>query len=379
MFARPLCAVAVCALLLQSTALAAESPVSVTTAQITDDKFIFELEVDEGVKDNELFTLLYSADGRLEAVSKNMISGVFDMTTEGIHTLKAFVFDGESFERIASTSAAALPDRGEDAQNKHLLFALDFNNGDFTPKKGRVEVNGAPELQTAPDGTTAAILNKKNTYLTLTDSKSLLAGKDEITVTFRKRTNMGPTWWFFAAPDTAPQTPGQEHYLGILDSGDTVTSERYHNTGFRTDSVVYPYNKGDWQDVTLVVGRERSTLYINGRAVSEKKYGFTLSEMLGDAPVAYIGRANWGEGEWANGMIDDFAIFDFAPDPELGNLSNLKENITLPVADEETDGYDLSWTSSDESVITSEGVVTVPKTGIRTAVLTATMRFGRHT
>lgn len=383
MLVKYLSAAAVCAMLIpfSGSALADDTAVSITKAGINDGVFTYELSVPESDKDKDIYTVLYSADGRIEATSRNKPEGEFKLATDGSHLIKVFVFEGGTLRPVATTTAAALPGTEEDPDNNRLLFAMDFNNGKIEAKKGKAVMTGTPELTQGLDGSTAAILNKKNMYITLSneDGSGLLAGKDEITISFRKKTNMGPTWWFFAAPDDTPQTSGQEHYIGILDSGDTLTAERYHNTGFRTDPAVYSYNKGDWQDVTLVIGKERSTLYINGKAVSEKKYGFTLSEMLGDDPVAYVGKANWGVGEWANGAIDDFAIFDFAPDAELGNLSDVKENLTLPTADEATDGYSLSWSSSDDGVITKDGIVTVPRTGMRTAVLTATMKFGRHT
>ena len=279
MLVKYLSAAAVCAMLIQfsGTSLADDSAVRITKAGISEGVFSYELSVPESDKDKDIYTVLYSADGKIEATSRNKQKGEFKLITDGSHLIKVFVFEGGTLRPVATTTAAALPGTEENMDNNRLLFAMDFNNGEIEAKKGKAVMTGTPELTQGLDGSSAAVLNKKNMYITLSneDGSSLLAGKDEITISFRKKTNIGPTWWFFAAPDNTPQTPGQEHYIGILDSGDTITAERYHNTGFRTDPDVYSYNKGDWQDVTLVIGKERSTLYINGKAVSEKKYGFT--------------------------------------------------------------------------------------------------------
>lgn len=288
---------------------------------------------------------------------------------------------GCALSSYAITGVKSEPRPEESADNDKLLFAMNFNNQDLTAIKGKATAAGSISYETSNDTTYAAKLDGSASWLSLTnaDGTSLLKDKDQITVTFFKKADSATSWWFYAAPNDNTQTYQQEHYAGILDSGSTITAERYNNSGARNESPTYDYTQGLWQEITLVIGDYRSTLYVNGRAVSEKEYDFKLSDMLGDNPVTYIGKANWGSGEWASGLIDDIAIFDFAPDIDLGNLSDVKADITLPSAAEETDGYSVSWKSSDESVVTSDGKITIPSTGKKTATLTATITFGTHT
>ena len=268
-----------------------------------------------------------------------------------------------------------------DADNEKLLFAMNFNDRDMTAIKGKATQNGSITYEESYDGSYAAkFTGSANNYISLSnaDGTNLLAGKDEITITLRKKAGNATSWWLFASPDNSTQQYQQEHYLGMLDSGSALTVERYHNFGSRNESPSYSYTQGVWQEVTAVIGKNKTTLYINGKAVSEKSYSFKLSDMLGDNPVTYIGRANWGGGEWATGLIDDIAIFDFAPDIDLGDLSNTKGDIELPTATEEADGYSIKWQSSDESVISASGKVTKPKSGKKSVTLTATITFGTH-
>ncbi len=45
-------------------------------------------------------------------------------------------------------------------------------------------------------------------------------------------------------------------------------------------------------------------LYIDGMKVSEVSSEDTVSEILGRNGTAYIGKANWGNGEYYHGLID---------------------------------------------------------------------------
>ncbi|MBQ3463563.1 MAG: hypothetical protein IJH36_10725, partial [Clostridia bacterium] len=283
-------------------------------------------------------------------------------------------------EDITGVKIETRPD--EDAENDKLLFAMNFNNQNTDAIKGKATLTGNITYAESDDKSYAAKFSgSASNYLSLSnaDGSNLLAGKDEITITFHKKAGNATSWWLYASPDDSTQEYQKEHYLGILDNGSKLTADRYHNSGTRTDSNTYSYAQGAWQEVTLVVKVNKSTLYIDGEAVSEKSYNFKLSYMLGSNPVTYIGRANWPGGEWATGLIDDIAIFDFAPDIDLGDLSDVKENITLPSATEAEDGYSIAWETSDAGVVTADGTVTKPASGKKTARLTATITFGAHT
>ena len=284
-----------------------------------------------------------------------------------------------SYEAITGGGQEYRPD--EPLTDK-LLFAMNFNNRDMTAIAGKAALNGSVAYERSDDGSFAARFSgSANNYISLTnnDGTPLLKDKDEVTIMLRKKADAATSWWFYASPNDSAQTYGKEHYLGLLDTGSKLTSERYNNNGTRNDSPTYTYAQGAWQEVALVITRDKTTIFVDGKAVSEKLYNFTLSEMLGDNPVTYIGRANWDKGEWATGVIDDIAIFDFAPEFDLGDLSNVRSDITLPNPTEENDGYTVTWSTSDANVIAADGRVTIPATGKTTATLTATVAFGNHT
>ena len=101
-------------------------------------------------------------------------------------------------------------------------------------------------------------------------------------------------------------------------------------------------------------------MYINNELMSTVPSNCALKDILGTNPVAYIGRANWGENhEFATGYIDDFKIVKGAlksalDDIDLGDLSAVKDDITIPNID------GVTWESSNPGVISTEGVVTRP-------------------
>ncbi len=42
------------------------------------------------------------------------------------------------------------------------------------------------------------------------------------------------------------------------------------------------------------------------------KTNVKLSDMLGSSPIAYIGKANCGSGEYSKGAIDEFKVYNYA-------------------------------------------------------------------
>lgn len=298
---------------------------------------------------------------------------VLPITMDEYNALVAKYSEDEDFFEVSSRPV-------ESKDNEKLLFAMNFDNQDMTTISGKAELVGHITYQQSGDGYAAKFNGSGNNYIAITnsDGSSIFKDKDEITITMRKKSNSATSWWLYASPNNDAQAYQFEHYLGILDNGSKLTVERYNNNGARNESAYYDYSQGAWQDVTVVISKNRTTVYIDGKAVSEQSYNFALSDMLGSSPVAYIGRANWGGGEWASGLLDDIAIFDFAPDIDLGDTSNVKSDLVLPTASEEKDGYSISWKSLDESVVTSDGKITPPDHNKATATLTAEITFGDH-
>ncbi|WP_018750585.1 chitobiase/beta-hexosaminidase C-terminal domain-containing protein [Paenibacillus sanguinis] len=140
----------------------------------------------------------------------------------------------------------------------------------------------------------------------------LLAGLDEITISYDSQTSGGSGWVFFAAPDTSTQTYLSERYLGILDKQDSLTVERYNNSGARPESAKAPAG-AEWKHVDVVVSATDTKLYIDGQLVSSIASSHTLTDILtSSGGIFQLGKGNWGSGEYYEGMIDNFQVFNKA-------------------------------------------------------------------
>lgn len=261
--------------------------------------------------------------------------------------------------------------------DKFKLFEIDFDDETTEASVGAAQAIGNV---TADDGT--AYLDGAS-YLSVTnkDGSPLLKGKDSFVVTMRAKIEDSGTngWYFYTAPNDNAQVSSRRVYAGLYDGYNNMVSERFLNNNGGVPTVQTPSQLGEWREITLVFDGYSQELYINGRSVGTAEYGYTISDILGDGDdqITYIGKANWGSGEYLKGNVDDIAIYDFAPRIELGDLSEVTGDIELPTASAETDGYTISWKSSDEAIITSDGKVTRPEDGDRTVRLTATISFGK--
>lgn len=270
-----------------------------------------------------------------------------------------------------------------DANTKNLLFAMNFNAENSDAIKGKATVNGNISYGASDDGSKAAYLDGAS-FLSLTnaDGTPLLKGKNNVAVTMRVKPeqNTSSAWYFYTAPNANAQTGSKRYYAGLLNNYTNMISERFLNNK-DMPTVTTPASTGAWQDITLIIGENKQELYVDGKSVGTAEYNYTLSQILGtdNTQVTYIGKANWGDGEFLKGYVDDIAIYDMAPLAEVENASNIKSDIELPTATIEKDGYSLTWKSSNESVVSSTGKVTRPQTGKNEIKLTATIKFGNTT
>lgn len=61
-----------------------------------------------------------------------------------------------------------------------------------------------------------------------------------------------------------------------------------------------------------MISRDKTSIYVDAKKVSEEASGYLLSDILQDSSVCYIGRANWNVGEYFKGLIDEFSIYNYA-------------------------------------------------------------------
>ncbi len=193
----------------------------------------------------------------------------------------------------------------------NLLFELSFDN-EATPELGKAKVNGTITYEDGYKGK-AAVLDSGD-YIEISNAagKSLLSGYETFTVSFMSKTN-SQSWWFYAAPNATAQTYQSEKYVGVLDSGSKLTCERYNsNSQSRPTAATANYTNGEWKHVVVSYSDNSYSLYVDGVRRATVRTEVELRTLLGSSSVAYIGKANWGSGEYSSGMIDEFRVFDYA-------------------------------------------------------------------
>lgn len=90
---------------------------------------------------------------------------------------------------------------------------------------------------------------------------------------------------------------------------------------------------------------------MNGKFVDSKDYEYAISDICGENPITYIGKATWGSGEYANGYLDNFVVYDYDIIPDLGDTSAVTSDLNLPTSGK---GYSIVWKSSNTDVIQTQ-------------------------
>lgn len=269
--------------------------------------------------------------------------------------------------------------------DKFKLFEIDFDDESMNAGIGKAEASGSFTYGDGEDGGKAAYFDGSSNFLSLTkeDGTPLLSGKTNIVVKMKAKPEQGTVngWYFYAAPNGGSQENKNRTYAGVFNSytDGTVTAERFcGDSGTPVSDGAGTFNS--WQDITLIIAGSKQELYINGRSMGIAEYDYALADVLGTdaSQITYIGKANWGNGEYFKGYIDDITIYDFGAIPDLdeGILENLTlDRLDMPSANAAENGYDLKWTSSDESIISTDGTVTRPQDGKKDVTLTMEMAF----
>ena len=136
------------------------------------------------------------------------------------------------------------------------------------------------------------------------DGKSLLTGCKELTVSYwGKVYNTSANWGFYASASDDTIVSGREKYLGVYDNGTLLKADRYYNAGTRPDSPQTAAGFCEWHYVTAVFGENSTSMYVDGTKVGEVNSEDKISKILGEDGVAYLGKANWGAGEYYDGPV----------------------------------------------------------------------------
>ncbi len=231
------------------------------------------------------------------------------------------VADPESDEAVDDAIAALEAARAAlviEGAGGDLLASFDFDDAEtgLVGGEARAAVKGSLTLADGDDGTKAVSLSAGNWLdVTKKDGTPLLAGLDELTISYDSKPATGSAnkgWSVYAAPSTATQTYPNEHYLGFIDLATSLLVERYDNVGARDSSgnLSAPGLSAGWRHVDLVIRGSSGKLYVNGELVAKNTSGKLLSDILGESGgVLQIGKANWVNGEYFTGLIDNLTIY----------------------------------------------------------------------
>lgn len=266
-----------------------------------------------------------------------------------------------------------------------------------------------------------------NCYLKVAkeDGGSLLGDVEEFTVSYySKAGRAGSNWTMYAAADETAPTVNQEKYIGIMDDTDNLNVERYWK-GRGEDPAMSAKGKDSWKHVVVAFHKNRSVLYVDGKQMAVMDSNNKIHDIVGDEGIFQIGKANWGNGEFYQGLLSDYQVYNYAmtaeeverfeatgeplepdnPNPDNPNPDNpnpddpnpddpgketvavsriklnkkkltlgVKEGFTLkalvsPAAADKT----LNWKSSNEKAVTvnKNGKIKAKKTGKATITATA--------
>ena len=227
---------------------------------------------------------------------------------------------GDALKTLAAAEeayAAAKEAFDERAGKRIAYFTFDDEQSGFASEYAKAVNKGTPMLaEDAKKGKSLSLDGKNSNYLKVTDKdgKPLLTAYDAVTICYWGKVGSmtASNWSFFASGNNRQQIRNHEIYAGILDKGDNIEVQRYKNSGARPASVTGASAADEWKFISIVIDEGKTTLYINGQKSGEKNSDYLLSDILGDDSICYIGRANWSTGEYFQGLIDEYSIYNFA-------------------------------------------------------------------
>ncbi len=248
-------------------------------------------------------------------LTEDLASGTFTKSTSAVfadgrfrHGTVVRLSQAEQDRLLKAYGEAKEPD--DPTEPKVLAeFTFDDEETGFSSEHAKAE-GAAYRLDKSLDGKALYLDGSASNYLTVTDKDggSLLAGLNEITISYEAKPDRTSTnWIMYAAPNADSQTYLSEKYLGIMESGGSTKVERYNNSGSRPAAPSASTGER-WVHVDVVVSKTATTIYVNGVRQSSENSSYGLAGILGNSGILQIGKANWGSGEYYKGWIDNFRI-----------------------------------------------------------------------
>ena len=217
---------------------------------------------------------------------------------------------------LAGSYIPSIPASAEEPDEDLLLdFDFDGLSEGQSIETGTAKATGGYTLTESYDGSSALHLDGTSSQwlnVTKADGTSLLTGLDEMTISYDIKNERAATnWAFFAAPNTTTQEFQQEHYIGCMHNGGTLTTERYNNNGGRPTSASASVGN-DWVHIDVVHSAADTAIYVNGVESSRVSSSYSLTDILGNNSILQIGKANWAAGEYSQFSMDNLKIWDKA-------------------------------------------------------------------
>lgn len=241
--------------------------------------------------------------------------------------------------------------------------------------------------------------DKRFLEVTKDDGSSLLAGVEQLTISFWFNSgDAGTNWYFWSTgrnEDGTVKDPGTnidssytssantdavDEYIGLLETGGSPKGEFYYLPVAARDKnaatgSLYTAEANTWTLFTMTIDADTTiNLYVNGQWAgdnypADEGRGYTFADILGEDPITFIGMALWGNpGEFSLGQIDDYYIYDTAFEMDSDELNALfaAQGIELEGGDDETEApEDPGSTPSDEET-EAPATTTAPTTDAST-------------
>lgn len=217
---------------------------------------------------------------------------------------------------------------------------LDFEDNDANEKGYYSTASGEYRAQSVNDpGTENVVLKNKNSkaikfvrdgssskYLKLVDAY----GSDDTTTVLNRKKSFTVTWWE-KAMDTATSWPffalknstaaSDRFYTGIISTQTSMKIQKESGTAYEASTSA----SAGWRHVAAVFNKSGAKLYVNGTLKGTVSENTSLSSILSDDPIVYIGYSSWQSGEGSNLYMDEFRLYGTALSAEQVNMDYNRE------------------------------------------------------
>lgn len=213
-------------------------------------------------------------------------------------------------------SAEILYEELADPVQKTLAeFTFDNTENGFLSSGAKAQPSSTPVIvQDEERGNVLSLDGTGSVWLNVVkkDGTPLLTDTEEVTISYYSKIQQeGTNWVYFAAPDSNEQIYNKEYYIAALEGKSNVIAERYLN-GRPGQDTVWAERREGWNHIAVVYSTDDMKVYVNGIHAGTANNSGELKQILGESSIFQIGKANWHAGEYYQGLLDDFAVYNYA-------------------------------------------------------------------